>query len=135
MLLLMFITLFMIVSVSYSQPGDRATSEIAFYKMTGPLQVFSLADKQARIDDITWALADTFRTKDIPRDWKRKGTVEFTERNVWVYYYVSLVTVTKASTNSKQSDKKKIQLITDPEEIKEIHDKGGKIYKIELAPM
>ena len=133
MLLLMFAAIFMIVSVSYSQSGNRATREIAFYKITGPLQVFSLEDKQAKIDDLTWNLTDTFRTKDIPRDWKKNGTVEFSEREVWVYYYVTLVTET--SHARKSIDKKTPKLITNPDEIQEIHDKGGKIYKIEPAPM
>jgi hypothetical protein len=123
------------VSVSYSQPGNRATRVIAFYKMTGPLQVFSLEDKQARIDDLTWDLADTFPTKEIPREWKKKGTVEFPEREVWVYYYVTLVTETATSHARERIDKKTPKLITNPDDIQKIHDKGGRIYKIELAPM
>ena len=37
-------------------------------------------------------------TKEIPREWKKQGTVEFTEsQEVWVYYYVSLLTETSPS--------------------------------------
>jgi hypothetical protein len=134
MLFLVLVSALMIVSLSYSQPGNKATRETKFYKMTGCLQVFSLEDKRAQIDDLTWNLADDFRTKEIPREWE-KGTVEFPERNVWVYYYVSLLKVTEASLiGKKETDKKAIQVITYPEEIQKILEMGGKIYKIERAP-
>lgn len=126
---------FLIVDASYSQPNTKTTREIAFYKITGPLQVFSLEEKHAKIDDLTWDLAATFRIKEIPREWKKNGTVEFEEREVWVYYYVSLLTVTEASSAPKKTDKKALQLINTPDEIQKIHELGGKIYKIELAPM
>jgi hypothetical protein len=123
-----------IASLSYSQPGNKANREISFYKMTGPLQVFSLEEKQARIDDLEWDLADDFRTKDVPREWKKKGTVEFTEREVWVYYYVRLSTMKEKSPGAKKGTyKKKIQVITNPDEIQKIREMGGKIYKLERA--
>jgi len=131
---MVLVAAFMSVSVSYSQPGNRAKGEIAFYKMTGPLQVFSLGDKRAQIDDLTWELTDDFRTKEIPREWDKKDTVEFAEREVWVYYYVSLLT--EASfVGKKDTDKKVIKLITNPDEIEKLRELGGKIYKIERAPM
>lgn len=134
MSLLVVVAVFIIVSFSYSQPSNKANREITFYKMTGPLQVFSLDEKRAQIDDLVWDLADDFRTKDIPREWKRKGTVEFTEREVWVYYYVSLLTVKEESPGAKKETyKKKIQLLTNPDEIQKIREMGGKIYRLERA--
>jgi hypothetical protein len=129
------VAVFLVVSFSYSQPSNKVIREMKFYKMTGPLQVFSLEDKRVKIDDIMWDLTDDFRAKDIPSEWKRKGTLEFTEREVWVYYYVSLLTVKEESTVvKKEIDNKKIQVITDPDEIQKILEMGGKIYKIERAP-
>lgn len=133
LVLSVLVAAFMIVNVGYSQPGKKVTREIKFYKMTGRLQVFSLEAKQAQINDLTWDLSDTFRTKEISPEWK-KGTVEFTERQIWVYYYVSLSTVTEESVGTKKTDKKTMKMITDPEEVRKIHEMGGKIYKIECAP-
>jgi hypothetical protein len=122
----------MIVSLSYSQPGKKTTSEIT-YKMVGRLQLFSLEDKRAQIDDLVWNLADNFLKKEIPGAWT-KGTVEFTGREVWVYYYVSSLTVAEASHRQSGINKKAIELITNPDEIRKIREMGGKIYKIELRP-
>ena len=132
MLLLVIVSALMIVSLSYSQPEKKPTSVIT-YKMIGRLMVFSMEDKRAQIDDLMWDLADNFRKKEIPKTWK-KGTVEFTVREVWVYYYVSSLTVSEASRRQRGAHKKAIELIADPDEIQEILEMGGKIYKIEIPP-
>ena len=131
--LLVIVSALLIVNLSYSQTGKTSTSEIT-YKMIGRLQLFSLKDKRAQIDDLEWDLADNFRKKEIPSAWEM-GTVEFSEREVWVYYYVSSLTVTEASHMQRGTNKKAIELITNPDEIRKIREMGGKIYKIELRPV
>jgi hypothetical protein len=131
-LLLIIVSALMLVSLSYSQSGKTSTSEMT-YKMIGRLQLFSLDDKRAQIDDLVWNLADNFRKKEIPSAWT-KGTVEFSEREVWVYYYVSSLTVAEASHRQRGINKNAMELITNPDEIRKIREMGGKIYKIELRP-
>lgn len=125
---------FMIASISYAQTKEKAPIAIEFYKMSGRLQVLDLDDNWVQINGIRWELADNFDKDSLPRTWKKKRAVEFTEgQEVWVHFYVSLVPGA-SSVDIKKVKEEAIKLITKEAKIKKIHDRGGKIYKIERIP-
>ena len=135
MVVLVVVSATMIVNMSFAQ--NREGTTIAFYKITGRLQALNLNDHWAQIDDLQWDLADTFNKEALPSEWKKDGTVEFQEnQQVWVEYYVSIkITEGEESlAGVKKMKKGKVKLITKPDDIQKLNERGGKIYKIKRLP-
>ncbi len=129
-------SLFMSWGIGYAQETRREGTKISRYEMDGRLQAFNLEEKWALIGGLKWSLADEFDTKEFAArlGLEKSGTVKFTaKQKSWATYYVILQTIGVSSVSmlkEKTQDKKDIKLVIEPNEIKRIYEKGGKIYKI-----
>jgi hypothetical protein len=134
-MMLVLVSAVMIASMCFAQNKEGTT--IAFYKITGRLQALNLNDHWAQIDDLKWDLTDNFNREGLPGEWKKDGTIEFQEnQQVWVEYYVSLKVAEgeKSFVPVNEIKKGKVRLITKPDDIQKLNERGGKIYKIEVMP-
>jgi hypothetical protein len=108
----------------------RKKTTIELYKITGRLQALNLEAGWAQINGRRWSLADDFDTKGLPSDWIKKKNLQFNDaQQVWVHFYVRLLTEDEGTITKKQ-----IRLVDEPAEIQKILERGGQIYKIERMP-
>lgn len=120
------------VSLGHAQISKKTTIE--YYKITARLQALNLDGNWAQFNGRRWELADNFTKAGLPRDWQKKRNLQFKDnQNVWVNFYVS-VRREVSYVAEKMRKKEKIILIDKPAEIQQIHERGGKIYRIEVLP-
>lgn len=125
---------FTILNTGYSQDKEKTVIATRLYEMVGCIQALNLDENWALIDGRKWDLADDFDKKGISPVWRKKRKIEFKNRETWVNYYVILQSRAEASVDVEKRTRRKIKRMVDPDLIKEINEKGGKIYKIRICP-
>jgi hypothetical protein len=139
-ILLMMITsvtvcVLMSVNISYPQASKGDKPVVQFYEIGGHLTALNLKEKWALIDDRKWDLSDNFNTKGLEPEWIKTGSFECKNKWVVVRYYVSLpVRSDTPPPDIGERSKEKIIEIINSEEVQDIFERGGKIYKIEVMP-
>jgi hypothetical protein len=121
-----------LVSIGHTQNGKKTTIE--FCRIIARLQALNLDGKWVQFNGLKWGLADNFTKAGLPPEWQQTKSLKFNDsQNVWVYVYVRVGS--EASSDAEKMKKtEKIKLVDDPAEIQKIHERGGKIYRIQLQP-
>ena len=123
------------VSISYSQVSTERKRDMQFYEIGGRLTALNLKEKWALIDDRTWDLSENFNTKGLPPEWIQQGSYECKKKWIVVRYYVSLPIRSETPLDIGERIKgKNVRKIINAEEMQEIFERGGKIFRIEVMP-
>ena len=114
------------------------SSEVEYYLLQGRLQVLDKAQKIAVIDGLTWDLIDDFSEKNVSGGLNlfNQSRTEFKPKPRAVMYYAILQAVAEPVTSSELLKRKvrPTRVNLDDKDIKEINEKGGKIYRIHIPP-
>ena len=110
-----------------------------YYMVQGSLQVLDRGYKTALIDGLSWPLIDDFSDENIESDVRIFGATrtDFTRRPRVVRYFLVLqplpMPISSADLLKKRLPTVSTELTT--QELKELNEKGAKIYKIVVLPM
>ena len=128
----------LVVSLGHAQktPVAEKAMIVQLYETGGRLTSINLNEKRAVIDGLTWELSEHFNPKGLPPRWIRGGGHECKNGSIVVRYYISLrVRSEEAPHDIGEVIKgKKARVLMDAEDIQELLNRGGKIYKIEVMP-
>ena len=128
-----------IVSLGHAQKAQVTAKEmvVQLYETGGRLTAINLKENWVVIDDHKWKLSEHFDTKGLPPEWKKQGGYECKNGWIVVRYYISLrIRSGEAPLDigGKPKGESKIRGIMNAEELQELFERGGKIYKIEVMP-
>ena len=117
----------------------RAGQDAEYYMMQGTLQVLDRGYKTAVIDGLSWPLIDDFSGANIISDLHEFGPTrtDLRTRPLLVRYYLIIQPVPTpiASTDLLRKKLPTISTEVTAEKLKELNEKGAKVFKIYVPPM
>lgn len=120
-----------------SAQGESQMPEGEYYEIGGYLLMLNMEKKEALIEGslptaLTWGLIDDFSRNNIKSG--KSVVKEFTRGRFGVKYYVIVADEPVNSGDLLGHTIAPTRIDLGPKDIREIHEKGGKIYKLEYIP-
>jgi len=130
---------FVIGAVMLADTPAPAGQDTEYYMVQGTLQVLDRGYRTALIDGLLWPLIDDFSEQNIRSDIPAfgPGRTDLTRRPRIIQYFLVLQPLPTPISSSDLLGKK-LPVISKgltPEELKELNEKGAKVFKIVVPPM
>jgi len=135
---MVIINLLMSISINHAEVTQNKGKDMVVrsYEIIGHLTAINPKEKWTLIDDHKWELSEDFNAKGLPSEWIKQGGYKCKNGYIVVRYYVSVrIRSEEASLNIGELPVgKKIKEVINSEEIQELFERGGKVYRIEVLP-
>jgi len=130
------VTVLMMLSIGLAQVTQVEVKKtvVQYYEIGGHLTAINLKEKKAMLDGHKWDLSEDFNKKGLPSEWIKQGSYQCKNGYIVVRYYVSVKIQAEAPLNIGEKTKEGIREIINAEDVQELFNRGGKVYRIEILP-